>query len=136
VCPQFKPLRREAPMPYKLLAGVEPCPGGWLVVSAKLQGVSMLPQAPEVQGSFAEILDSRPGFSVVAVHAPVGLADVSSPGGRHCDRLARQLLGPRRGAAVISPPTRSAVEDPVGKGLSAVARGLLPKIRELNVAVA
>jgi len=132
----FRPLKREAPLPYKLLAGVEPCPKGWLVVSAKLQGVSMLPQAPEVLGSFAEILDYRPGFTVLAVHLPIGLPDVASPGGRRCDRLARSLLGARRGAAVISPPPRSAIEDPHAKGLSAVARAMLPKIAELNRDVA
>jgi len=134
--PTFRPLKREAPLPYKVLAGVEPCRQGWLVVSAKLQNVSMLPQAPEVMGSFAEILDARPGFTVLAVHLPIGLPDVATPGGRRCDRLARHLLGPRRGAAVISPPPRSAVEDAEGKGLSAVARSLLPKIAELNRDVA
>ena len=89
--PTFRPLKREAPLPYKVLAGVEPCRQGWLVVSAKLQNVSMLPQAPEVMGSFAEILDARPGFTVVAVHLPIGLPDVATPGGRRCDRLARLL---------------------------------------------
>ena len=132
----FKPLKREAPLPYKLLAGVKPCRQGWLVVSAKLQGISMLPQAPEVRGSFAEILDARPGFTVLAVHLPIGLPDVSSPGGRSCDRLARKLLGPQRGASVISPPERSSVGDPGGKGLSAVAKALLPRIAELNRVVA
>jgi predicted RNase H-like nuclease len=115
---------------------VEPCRRGWLVVSAKLQGVSMLPQPPEVHGAFAEVLDARPGFSVLAVHLPIGLADLSSPGGRSCDRLARKLLGPHRGASVISPPARSTVQDPEGKGLSAVARALLPRIAELNRDVA
>ncbi|HMC53119.1 MAG TPA: DUF429 domain-containing protein [Acidimicrobiales bacterium] len=132
----FQPLKRGAPLPYKLLAGVEACRAGWLVVSAKLQGVSMLPQAPEVLASFADVLDCRPGFTVLAVHLPVGLPDPAVPGGRSCDRLARGLLGAHRGAAVFSPPSRSAVEDPEGKGLSAVARALLPKIAELNRDVA
>ena len=41
-------LRKGAPVPYRPLAGVEPCPGGWLVVPGKLQGVSLFPEPPQV----------------------------------------------------------------------------------------
>ncbi len=66
-------LRRGAPLPYRLLAGVEPCPGGWLVVSGKLQGVSLFPEPPQVMKTIIDVLDSRPAYEMVALHCPIGL---------------------------------------------------------------
>ena len=96
----------------------------------------MFPEPPQVLKTFVDILDYVPTFSVVAVHVPIGLPGDWAVGGRACDRLARKLLGPRRGAAVLSPPPRSALDDPAGKGLSAIGRSLLPKIREVHHDVA
>ena len=100
-------LRRGAPLPYRPLAGVEPCPGGWFVVSGKLQGVSLFPEPPQVVSSINDVLDSRPPYEIIALHAPIGLPGERTPGGRACDRQARKLLGNRRGSAVSAPPTRS-----------------------------
>ena len=93
-------------MPYKLIAGVEPCPGGWLVVSGRLQGITAHPQEPEVFASFAEVLDYRPAFDVIAIHCHLSFPEGDTPGGRTCDRLARQLLGWPRSGAIGSPPSR------------------------------
>lgn len=41
-------------------------------------------------------------LQIIAVDVPIGLPDVTRPGGRTCDRLARRLLGPRS-ASVFSP---------------------------------
>jgi predicted RNase H-like nuclease len=128
---------RGAPLPYTVIAGVEPCPTGWLVASAKLQGVTAFPQEPEVFSSFTEVLDYKPAFSVVALHLPIGLPD--RPGGRACDREARKLLGFARGGAVMSTPTRAAVKAKTlyqaiaknGMQMSAVTATLLPRIREV-----
>jgi predicted RNase H-like nuclease len=99
--------RRHGPtLPYSLVAGVVPCPPGWLVAGAKLQGVSIAPEPPRVVASFMDVVDERPEFSVVGLYAPVGLLDESAPGGRTCDRDARALLGRRRGAAIRSAPSR------------------------------
>jgi predicted RNase H-like nuclease len=122
-------LKRGAPVPYRLLAGVEPCGRGWLVVSGKLQGVSLFPEPPQLLGTLIEILDYRPSFEIVALHAPIGLPSALHPGGRASDRAARRLLGPRRGSAIVSPPSRSVLDDDDGTGLSAVVRTLLPRIR-------
>jgi len=93
--------RRDS-LPYQILAGVEPCPGGWLVAPGNLQGITMTPQPAYLQRSLADVLDYRPSFAVVALHAPVGLVD--GPGeSRPCDVSARELLGPRAGAAVPAP---------------------------------
>jgi hypothetical protein len=35
-------------LPYKMLGGIVPCPGGWLIVPARLAGVTMVAEDPEV----------------------------------------------------------------------------------------
>lgn len=125
------------PLPYQPLAGVVPCPGGWLVVPGKLQGVSLFVDPPVVAATFVEVLDHRPAFDVVGVAVPIGLLADPAPGGRRADRDARALLGARRGAAVASAPARTALGAADGHldGLSAVTRALLPRIAELDTAI-
>lgn len=129
-------LRRGAPLPYRPLAGVEPCRGGWFVVSGKLQGVSLFPEPPQIVETITDVLDSRPPYEIIALHAPIGLPGERTPGGRACDRQARKLLGTRRGSAISAPPTRSDVYDASGEGLSAVVRAQLARIREVQRDVA
>jgi predicted RNase H-like nuclease len=93
-------------LPYRLIAGVEPCPGGWLVVPARLQGITAFPFEPEVFPTFAEILDYRPAFDVIAIHCHLSFPEQDTQGGRTCDKEARKLLGFARGGAVKSPPSR------------------------------
>jgi hypothetical protein len=64
-------------LPYSVVAGVTPCAPGWLVASAKLHGATFAPESPRVLGTFAEVLDERPSFSVIALNAPVGYIDES-----------------------------------------------------------
>jgi predicted RNase H-like nuclease len=100
--------QRGPQLPYKLLAGVEPCTGGWLVVTGRLQGTNLAPQQPEVFPTLIDVLDYKPAFTIIALHAPVGLPE--GPGGRAADRAARAVLGPRRAPAVVFPPARAALE--------------------------
>ena len=100
-------VRHRGPaLPYQLLAGVEPCRDGWLVVAGRLQGITVSPMPAEVVKTFVEVLDTKPAYSVIALHAPVGLLEGKTPGGRACDRAARRELGFPRSTAVVSPPTR------------------------------
>jgi len=92
-------------LPYQILAGVEPIPGGWLVAPGNMQGISLAPQPAQVMATLAEVLDYRPAFTVVALHAPVGLAE---SGDRPCDLEARARLG-RRAGAVVRAPNRAVV---------------------------
>jgi predicted RNase H-like nuclease len=89
-------------LPYQILAGVEPVTGGWLVAPGNLQGITLAPQPAQVMTSLADILDYRPSYSVVALHAPVGVQE--KPGeARLADVQARSRLGKRAGAAVPAP---------------------------------
>ena len=132
-------MRRGPQLPYEVVAGVKPCPGGWLVASAKLHGTTFSPEQLRVIETFVDVLDQRPSFAVIALDAPIGFLDVYEPGGRECDREARALLGPRRGATVHSAPLRDQLEDGSHvslQGLNAVSRKLLPRYREVAAEMA
>lgn len=84
-------------LPYTPIAGVVPCPGGWLVQPARLLGVTIAPEEPHVLATLAEVIDYRPTYTVIVLGAPVGLADTPNGGYRTCDVAAREMLGwPRR----------------------------------------
>lgn len=137
--------RRHGPsLPYRPLAGVVPCPGGWLVAGAKLQGTTMSPEEPVVLRSFTEVLDTKPAFEIIALGAAIGLPDAPTAGGRQCDREARALLGWPRSGAIISPPVRAALgartyeEARAANGgrLSTVSWARLPRLAEIDVVIA
>ena len=135
---------RGANLPYRLLAGVVPCPRGWLAATAKLQGITMAPEEPQVFTSFLDVLDYKPSYQVIALFAPVGLLDEASPNGRTCDNQARRLLGMPRASAVASVPPRPALSCATyseastasGGHLSAVRWRQMSKIAEVDRAIA
>ena len=101
---------RRSHLPYRTLAGVVPCPKGWLVASSKLQGITLAPEAPQVLPKFLDVLDYKPAFQVVALFSPVGLLDEPNSKGRTCEREARALLGRPRSSAILSAPVRAALQ--------------------------
>jgi len=108
------------------------------VASAKLHGATFAPEEPRVLGSFAEVLDEKPSFSVITLNAPVGYADEVHHGGRTCDRMARALLG-RRGSTVHNAPSRASLQeeaDVADDGLDAVTNVLLRRYREVAAEMA
>jgi predicted RNase H-like nuclease len=135
---------RGARLPYRTLAGVVPCPTGWLVASAKLQGITMAPEDPQVLSSILEVMDYKPAYQVIALFCPVGLPEVPSPGGRNCDRDARRLLGWPRSSAIVSAPARESLVSVSyaeaaganGGKLSGVGWTLMKRVAEVNAAVA
>jgi predicted RNase H-like nuclease len=102
------PVASRSALPYEILAGVEPVRGGWLVAPGNLQGITLAPQPAHVLESLADVLDYRPSFAVVALHAPVGAPDEAGEW-READLAARQRLGRRR-AAVVRAPSRAVLE--------------------------
>jgi len=125
-------------LPYSIVAGVTPCAPGWLVASAKLNGATFAPETPLVIPTFAEVLDQKPSFSVIALNAPVGYVDDTHRGGRTCDRQARALLG-RRGSTIHNAPTRASLQAGASvenDGLDAISNALLPRYREVAAEMA
>ena len=116
-----------------LLAGVDGCRTGWVVVTENgACSAAVLP-------TFAAVLGSLPDDAIVAVDIPVGLADRYERGGRECDRQARAALGPRRGSSVFPAPPRPALGTRTlaaaqARGWPATlqALNLLPKIEEVD----
>ena len=102
------PTRGGPPLPYKVVAAVTPCPGGWLVSSAKLQAATFSPEDARVLSKFSEVFDEHPQFEVIALNAPVGYPDDPEQP-RTCDLFARRLLG-RRSMTVRRTPTRRTLE--------------------------
>ncbi len=95
-------------LPYKMLAGVVPCPGGWLVLPARLAGVTVIVEDPEVFSSLLEVLEYKPKFEAAAIWAPVGFFD--EPQGtpyRPCDEEARVMIGWPRLVSVRPVPSRA-----------------------------
>jgi predicted RNase H-like nuclease len=131
--------RRGPDLPYKLLASVLPLAHGWLVATARLQGITAFPVTPEVYDTFVDVLDARPAFDVIALHLPLGLPSERTPGGRTCDREARKLVGFTRGGALFSPPTREQLSDfKAGRPVEAspIVQFLLPRIVEVYEEIA
>ena len=96
-------------IPYKMLGGVTPCPGGWLVLPARLAGVTVIVEDPIVLKTLNEVLDFKPKFEAAAIYAPVGFQDEPSGPYRPCDDEARDLVGWPRCAAIRPIPSRSAL---------------------------
>jgi predicted RNase H-like nuclease len=101
-----------------------------------------------VARSFADMLSVAADADVLGVDMPIGLLDRAVPGGRDCDRRARQLLG-RRGCCVFTPPVRSALRartypralavnrasSAATLGISIECFGLFGKLREVDAAL-
>jgi predicted RNase H-like nuclease len=136
-------LGRPNPLPYELLAGVVPTKAGWVVASAKLQGIQIYPNEPELLSNITDVLDYRPSFKVIALNAPVGLPEQPIEGGRRCDREARKLIGFPRAGAIPTPPVRGALSATsyeeaarMSGGMGAVTWGLLSRYAELDAEMA
>ncbi|MCU1624766.1 MAG: hypothetical protein JWL79_3611 [Frankiales bacterium] len=106
------------------------------MVGARLQGITAFPTEPEVFATFAEILDYRPSFDVLAVHCHLSFPAEETPGGRTCDKLARELLGWPRSGAITSPPSRRLLttgdlDQRARKGLSPISAQMLRRYAEV-----
>jgi len=100
------------PAPYTTIAGVTPCPGGWLVLPARLAGVTVVAEDAFVLPALADVLDHRPRFQFAGLNAPMGWRE--EPGGRFraCDEEARALIGWPRMVGLAPVPSRAALKAP------------------------
>lgn len=95
--------------PYKMLGGVVPCPGGWLILPARLAAVTVIVEEPVVFKTLIEVLEYKPKFEAAAIYAPVGFEDEPNGPYRPCDREAREMVGWPRLAAIKPIPSRAAL---------------------------
>ncbi len=125
------------------VAGVDGCPGGWIVALARTDES----EAPRVRvvRSFREIVGAAESPMVIAVDMPIGLPDRTEGAGRTPEKLVRPLLGARQ-SSVFSIPARGAVYTADYREACAAARAtsvpprgvsiqgfrLFPKIREID----
>jgi predicted RNase H-like nuclease len=100
----------------------------------------MAAEDPKLFSTLLEVLDYKPAYQIISLFAAVGLPDTPVPGGRKCDRSARQLLGWPRSGTVISPPARKVLgcasyeegAEANGGHLSPISWGLLPRLAEVD----
>jgi len=119
--------------------GIDGCRGGWFLLGLDEAGDCIFRRLARITELDAYLNSAR----VVLIDIPIGLH------GRHCeerlcDRQARAVLQPRRGASVFPAPSRCALpcedyaqasqrnRDCTGRGLSRQSFALLPKIREVD----
>src|SRR5215470_12049119 len=130
----------SAPATYEpdvpLLAGVDGCRAGWVVVVARCDAQDAQEHQVHICARFDDVLCLEPAPAVIAVDMPIGLLAAPQPGGRDCDRLARRLLG-RRASSVFTPPPRPLLEathyeQVRGHGLSIQAFNIMAKMREVD----
>lgn len=93
-------------LPYKNIAGITPCPGGWLVLPARLAGVTVSAEDAFVLTKLVDVLDHRPKFEGAAINAPMGLSDEPVGPYRPCDAEARDYVGWPRVVGVPGTPSR------------------------------
>ena len=97
------------PLPYKPIAGAVPCPGGWLVLPARLLGVTLVPEEPFVVEVLVDLLDYRPSFVNIVINIPIGLPETPFGGYRACDKDARAMIGWPRRMDIPRVPSREAL---------------------------
>jgi predicted RNase H-like nuclease len=124
------------------VGGADGIRGGWFVVLWRpATGTVRRRTVDDVEA----LLAVREQPAILGVDMVIGCPDRAEPGGRPCDRQARQLLGHPRGASVFSPPAydalgaetydeaqrRNRASGPDAPGLAKQAFYLLPKMHAL-----
>lgn len=84
------------------IAGVDGCPGGWVIARAQA-GTSLRLLDVRVVETFADVLDRTKGCAAVGIDVPIGLSDDDR---READAEARRVLRPVRHSSVFPAPVR------------------------------
>ncbi len=118
-----------------MLAGVDGCKGGWVVVLQRTDGSHIV----EKMSCLADLI-AVDDLELAVIDIPIGLMDTQP---RHADIAARRFLG-TRGCCVFPAPYRSVTaagsyleactlrQRVDGKRMSRQAFGILPKISEVD----
>lgn len=98
-------MKKSGPnLPYRVIAGVTPHAGRWVVVTGRVGGSNFSVQPPVALDTFADVLAERPAYEKAVVDAPVGYRSRTSDPERTCDVLAKRALGQRGMVFVPAPP--------------------------------
>ncbi|MEO7397540.1 MAG: DUF429 domain-containing protein [Ilumatobacteraceae bacterium] len=110
-------------LPYQWIAGITPCPKGWLIVPARLAGITVVVEDAMVVRTLIDVVDFRPKFDAAAINIPMGFNDVpTTTKYGACENETRQYVGWPRRTAVRPMPSRAALRAPT----KAKARALEP----------
>ncbi len=127
-------------MSTAVVGGIDGCPAGWLLATAAVDARLV---TTRVFGSIGELLATHHDLATIAIDIPIGL---TTDGPRPPDLAARSVLGPRA-SSVFPAPVRDTLHAASyqdasdrsfaahGKRLSKQTFALLPKIREVDVAL-
>ena len=119
--------------------GVDGCKAGWFAVTVTDDGE----WSHALYETAEAVLDRHGDAERILIDIPIGLVEGRAEE-RKCDLEARRLLEKPRSASVFPVPSRAALSAPTyedavrlnreetGRGLSRQARGILPKIREVD----
>ncbi len=133
-----------------VVAGVDGCRGGWVVVQARTgRDAGLTDVRCRIVHRLADVVAQDSPPAIIAVDIPIGLLAAAEPGGRSCDREARRLLGRARSSSVFSPPARAVLDctdyrralrvnrasSPHGLGLSKQCWNIVAKVREVEEAM-
>ena len=125
------------------IAGADGFKSQWCVV---LQNIESGELRARICPNFAGLLTLVEEPSIVTVDIPIGLPEVTRPGGRLCEQQARKILG-SRASSVFSAVGRAALRagtrieaDQIsrgadGIGIGAQAWGLAQKLKEADAAM-
>ncbi|MFZ0928310.1 MAG: DUF429 domain-containing protein [Syntrophobacteraceae bacterium] len=122
-----------------MFVGVDGCRAGWLAIRIDESGTC----GAEIFSDFAKLWEGCKNASLILVDIPIGLREQGRDE-RHCDKVARRLLGPDRGRSVFPAPCRPALsgrtfteagdfnERMTGRRLSQQTWRILPKIKQVD----
>jgi predicted RNase H-like nuclease len=99
-------------LPYTMIGSTVMCPAGWLVIAARIVGVTVVVEDPVTFPTFGDVLDYRPAFTVIALGAPVGFPDIPTGGYRPAEKEARTRLPFNLRVTIPRVPCRDALYAP------------------------
>ena len=119
--------------------GIDGCRAGWLLLGLNDDGENMCQLLPRIVELDAYLALAE----VILIDIPIGLRG-RHPDERSCDKQARRVLRPDRGASIFPAPSRCALQCQTyeqasernrgctGRRLSKQSYAILPKIREVD----
>ena len=116
-------------MPDVIVAGVDGCDAGWIVVRASIDHNSHRVSSVNVRFTFAEVLSITGDCQAIAIDIPVGLSD---DGRRKADVEARKILSPLRHNSVFPAPVRAVLGAPDYREACSISARVRPDGKKIS----